>query len=57
LTRDSDATRRLSQHGWLYLLAVLSFLLGHEGDTINVQHVTETVIQQCLQRAAGLPRR
>jgi hypothetical protein len=35
---------------WLMLLlALISYLLGHQGDTINVQHVTETVIQQCMQ--------
>jgi hypothetical protein len=43
---------------WLaLLLALISFLLAHQCDTINVQHVTETVIQQCVQEPrAGLPR-
>ena len=43
---------------WLtLLLALISFLLGHEGTT-NVQKVTETVIQQCVHhpQTSRLPR-
>jgi hypothetical protein len=40
----------------MLLLQLIIYLLGHQGDTINVQHVTETIIQQCVQHPEGHPK-
>jgi hypothetical protein len=40
----------------MLLLQLIIYLLGHQGDTINLQHVTETIIQQCVQHPEGHPK-